>query len=618
MTSPTDPPKRSIRDRVSRRLSTDSSGHYIDAEEQHTRNVTWLFIGLIVAVGVVAVVGLAYGFYESNLKPLANVDGTDIGRGEWEDRQRLDEFRLDRSETLVRTALAEGSMPGDLANRRLGAIDVERQAGASASMEALVDLLFKQQLAEDRGISVPAEDVAAAVAADGTSPEARRVEALVITTTEQQIGLPATPEGRVEARERAEAALAELEGGASIADIVEEYSPATADVDGDLGYISEGDITEPAWEDAIFGLGEGEISPIVEASGGEFLIAVVSDIVESTPDSGFLAAVAEDVGADIHVRNVELETIAARLEDDVTAEIVGADFEQVKLAEILIEGNTFVDPADDQGQVRASHILYQPEVLDEAGEPIALQDIADDDPAWADAEALAQAAATDLAAIEDDAARMEAFAERAREESDGPTGATGGDLGFFAREDMVPEFADAIFEATDPQPGDILGPVRSEFGWHTIMFAEARDPLADRVEAVQAALAEPGADFATVAAELSDGPDASVGGETGWHVLDELDDLTVLALTAIDVGETTEAVDGDRGFYIYQKLDEGTRPLEPDAAADLAQTAFVDWYDELRFAAEDEGRLSVDASVYADELSAGTPPVLPPAGGNGG
>lgn len=616
MTSPTDPPKRSIRDRISTRLSTDSSGHYIDAEEQHTRNVTWLFIGIIVAVGLVAVVGLAYGYYDSNLKPLASVGGTDVGRGEWEDRQRLDEFRLDRAETVVRTALADGSMPADLANRRLNVINAERQAGAPASMETLVDLLFKQQLAEERGITVPAEDVAAAVAADGTSPESRRVEALVITTTEQEIGLPATPEGRADARERAEAARAELESGATIAELAAEYSPATADVDGDLGYLIEGDITEPAWEDAIFSLEEGAISPLIEAPGGELLIAVVTDIVEAAPDAGFLAAVADDVGQDVHVRNVELETIGSRLEDEVTTEIVGADFEQVKLAEILIEGNTFIDPATDEGQVRASHILYQPEAVDDEGEPIALADITEDDPAWAEAEALAQAAATELSAIEDADARMEAFAERAGEESDGPTGANGGDLGFFSREDMVEEFADVIFEATDPQPGDILGPVLSEFGWHTIMFAEAREPLATRVEAVQAALAEPGADFATVAAEFSNGPEATEGGETGWHVIDELDDLTVSALTAIDIGETTEATDGERGFYIYQKQDEGSRPLEPDAAAALAQTAFVDWYDELRFEAESEGRISIDGSIYPSNEVDSAP--LLPAGEHGG
>ena len=333
MTSPTDPPKVSIRDRISHRLSTDSSGRYIDAEAQHTRNVTWLFIGLIVAALVVVVFGVAYGFWESNLKPLANVAGAEVSRGQWEDRQRLQEFRSDRAETQVRAALADGTIDGDLANRRLLALESERQA-PSAVMEDLVGLLFKRELAEERGVSATDDEIAAAMAADGTTPEARRLEALVIASDEQQVGLPDTPEGLAAARADAEAAIAALEGGASVADIAQEYAiPQIAEMDGDLGYISPGDITEPAWEDAIFALEEGGITPIIEASTGELLIGVVTSIVEAAPDPGFRAAVEERVGEDVYRRNVELETIAAKLEEQVTSEVVDADYEQVELAE---------------------------------------------------------------------------------------------------------------------------------------------------------------------------------------------------------------------------------------------------------------------------------------------
>jgi parvulin-like peptidyl-prolyl isomerase len=617
MTSPTDPPKESIRDRISQRLSTDSSGRYIDAEAQHTRNVTWLFIGLIVAVLVVAVLGVGYGYWESNLKPLASVAGSDVSRGDWEDRQNLQEFRSDRAETQVRAALAEGTIDGDLANRRLLTLENTRQA-PSAVMEDLVNLLFTEELAAERGVSITEDEIAAAMAADGTSPEARRLGALVIASEGTQLGLPATPEGLAAARADAEAAIAALEGGASVADIVGDYAiPQIVDIEGDLGYVVRGDITEPAWEDAIFALEEGGITPIIEAANGELLIGVVTDIVPETPDSGFLTAVDEQVGEDPYRRNVELETLAAELEAQVIAESVEADFDQVELSEILLEGDTFIDPADDEGAVRASHILYQPEATDEEGVAVALADLAEDDPAWDEAKALADQATTDLQALIDADTRVEAFAERAGEDSDGPTGATGGDLGFFSRDDMVPEFADAIFDAEDPQQGDILGPVRSEFGWHVIMYNEYREPLADRVATVEAALAEPGADFATVAAEYSDGAEAAEGGQTGWHIVEDLDELTVLALAATDTGSFTEAVDGDRGFYIYQKIDEATRPLDPEDAADRAETVFADWYDVQYFDAEGEGRISIDDSVYEVEAAPQVNPVLP-AGGHGG
>ena len=50
------------------------------------------------------------------------------------------------------------------------------------------------------------------------------------------------------------------------------------------------------------------------------------------------------------------------------------------------------------------------------------------------------------------------------------SGALGGDLGAFTRKELVPEFGDALFDAVDPQSGDIIGPVRTEFGRHVIMY----------------------------------------------------------------------------------------------------------------------------------------------------
>jgi parvulin-like peptidyl-prolyl isomerase len=199
---------------------------------------------------------------------------------------------------------------------------------------------------------------------------------------------------------------------------------------------------------------------------------------------------------------------------------------------------------------------------------------------------------------------MEAFAARAAEDGTDSTAQTGGDLGFFERGDMVPEFADALFDAEDPQQGDIIGPVQTEFGWHVIMFNEARAPLADRLAAVQAALSAEDADFATVAGEFSDGAEAAAGGETGWHVIEDLDAASQLALEVTDVGATTEPVATDEGWVIYQKLEEATRPLEGAAARRKAATAFDDWYQDLRFEAEDAGRISIDASIAESNAAA--------------
>ena len=65
----------------------------------------------------------------------------------------------------------------------------------------------------------------------------------------------------------------------------------------------------------------------------------------------------------------------------------------------------------------------------------------------------------------------EDFAKVADELSKDP-GSQGGDLGWFTRDKMVPEFADAAFKL---EPGQVSGPVKSEFGWHIIKVEGKRD-----------------------------------------------------------------------------------------------------------------------------------------------
>ena len=64
------------------------------------------------------------------------------------------------------------------------------------------------------------------------------------------------------------------------------------------------------------------------------------------------------------------------------------------------------------------------------------------------------------------------FAALAKKYSTDPGGAQGGDLGFFRKEEMVPEFAEAAFAM---KPGEISTvPVHTQFGWHVIKLEERR------------------------------------------------------------------------------------------------------------------------------------------------
>ncbi|HEV7339535.1 MAG TPA: peptidylprolyl isomerase [Bosea sp. (in: a-proteobacteria)] len=66
----------------------------------------------------------------------------------------------------------------------------------------------------------------------------------------------------------------------------------------------------------------------------------------------------------------------------------------------------------------------------------------------------------------------EDFAKVAGELSKDPgSGKEGGDLGWFAKERMVPEFAEAAFKL---EKGQLSEPVKSQFGWHVIKLEDKR------------------------------------------------------------------------------------------------------------------------------------------------
>jgi peptidyl-prolyl cis-trans isomerase C len=64
------------------------------------------------------------------------------------------------------------------------------------------------------------------------------------------------------------------------------------------------------------------------------------------------------------------------------------------------------------------------------------------------------------------------FGELAKAKSKDPGASEGGDLGFFTKDQMVPEFSEVAFKL---EPGQISDPVKTQFGWHVIKVEEKRD-----------------------------------------------------------------------------------------------------------------------------------------------
>jgi peptidyl-prolyl cis-trans isomerase C len=75
------------------------------------------------------------------------------------------------------------------------------------------------------------------------------------------------------------------------------------------------------------------------------------------------------------------------------------------------------------------------------------------------------------------------FAELAKQRSKDPAAAAqGGDLGYFTKEQMVPEFAEVAFKL---EKGKLSDPVKSQFGWHIIQVQDKRSKTPPEFEQVK-------------------------------------------------------------------------------------------------------------------------------------
>src|SRR5438128_642785 len=84
--------------------------------------------------------------------------------------------------------------------------------------------------------------------------------------------------------------------------------------------------------------------------------------------------------------------------------------------------------------------------------------------------------------VEDELKKGADFAELAKKKSKDPGASDGGDLGFFTKDQMVPEFSAVAFAM---EPGKISDPVKSQFGWHIIKVEEKRNRKAPDFDQVK-------------------------------------------------------------------------------------------------------------------------------------
>jgi peptidyl-prolyl cis-trans isomerase SurA len=171
------------------------------------------------------------------------------------------------------------------------------------------------------------------------------------------------------------------------------------------------------------------------------------------------------------------------------------------------------------------------------------------------------------------AVQGEDFAGLATRYSNDPTAQQGGDLGYFRRGDMIPEFEQVAFNL---EPGEISNVVQTEFGYHIIKVEEKKgdqvrarhilflvrpsheDTL--RVQRLADSLCQQlseGADFTQLAKDFSaDEESKKMGGELGWYPIDQMTPEFKEGVNELQIGQISPPLKSEFGIHILKVLDK--------------------------------------------------------------
>lgn len=529
--------------------------------------------GIAIVLGAATLVGAAVASYAgAHWAEVANVNGVTINKDQASAAANVDLFRLTQQVSLLRDDLSAGRISQADFNSVNSNLTQAENSISSTIVDTLVDDELQRQLSIPLGITVTDAQVDAQVQADATLPEARHV--LMIQVTPDGGSTP-TANQKAIAQRTANSALAQIKAGTPFAAVARQFSTdATASNGGDQGWIRQSGASQDAnLVSAVFKLPLNGLTDVITGTDGSYLIGSVTGIAPATTDASYIQRMKDaGVSVDAYRASARAILIDQALSARITSDATTKPSAQREVSEIKIDTTSYTGPGE---QVRARHILYTPGGAD----PSTATPAPSDDPGWAFAQAQAQATYDKLKAYVGTPALPTQFAAIATKDSkDSGSAADGGLLPYYdAGSGLDPAFAAAVF-ASGIKAGDLLPPVRSQFGWHVIMINSVRPDPTDRAAALQKQAAAAGADFAALAKANSDGTDAANGGDMGWIARDQLDSATEAAIFAAPVGAVSQVVKLSDGLYIFKVNQEQTRLPDASQITTLKGTAFSNWY----------------------------------------
>jgi peptidyl-prolyl cis-trans isomerase C len=208
-----------------------------------------------------------------------------------------------------------------------------------------------------------------------------------------------------------------------------------------------------------------------------------SDLTVAEEEAGQLPPMAPEAKQDYLIQFTADMLLLAKAADDKKLGDVDSFKRKIAFARNKLLMETLLQSAAKAALTdEAMHKVYD-DAVKQMGEEqevharhILIRAAADDEKASKDAEDKIKAVIARLKKGED-------FVKVAEEVTEDPSGkANGGDLGYFTKEQMVPEFSDTAFKL---DKGQISDPVKTQFGWHVIKVEDNRAKPVPKFEEVK-------------------------------------------------------------------------------------------------------------------------------------
>ncbi len=574
------------------RLRARAAARFQAADKTALTNLSFV---IAIALAGALLVGVAgYSVYQGTWAPAVEVNSASINKAEAKARAEVTAFQIALQGSRVRARVAAGTMTNSAGDAALKALNDQAQAISNQVTTDMVDTLLIRDLAAANEVTANPAAFAIEWAKETTLPELRLFRRISIDAANDTKIKKPTASTRAAAKAKAEAILTEIKAGGDFATIAKRDSTDSyAELGGLVGWTTKAeDPTEDlayaaAW--ALAPAADGATQPITDViarSENQFVIFRLEKAQASKLDPDFEKQIS-DAGIDrgLYERMAEERALQTALSDKITAQLLAGPVEQREVSYVAA-----TVPEKDAEQVQVSHILFSPK-----DDPNTAGNLDPADPAWAAAEK----EANDLVARLKNGS---SFQSEAKKSDDKTSGANGGLLAWAPKGTYVPEFEVAIW-AGGVKHNDILGPIKTQFGYHVIQFDARRASLKDRLDELATALAADGVDFKKAATTATDTIEelnfASPGYVPKYTVTPELGSV----VWGLKAGGTSAVVESSKTYLIVHVDGVEMRALTADQITGIKASGFSIWLDRYRSAA----RVAVDGAVVQEAGASPTP-----------